>query len=120
MKTDGWHPVRFLVFEASLRRGSLNSRLTLLATAVVEQHAGTVDRARMTDFDRPTYDSDVEKKEGIPAGAERLRERLTSADAFIVASPEYNASMPGGLKNLIDWVSCAKPQPFNGKQGLLL
>jgi NAD(P)H-dependent FMN reductase len=74
----------------------------------------------MADFDCPSYDADVESQVGIPAGAERLRQRLDVADAFIIASPEYNASMPGALKNVIDWVSRVRPQPFNGKQGLLL
>jgi chromate reductase len=120
MQTDGQHQVRFLVFEASLRSGSLNGRLASLAASAVEQHGGTVHRARMTDFDCPTYDADVEKDEGIPAGAELLGRGLAAADAFIIASPEYNASMPGGLKNVIDWVSRAKPQPFNGRQGLLM
>jgi chromate reductase, NAD(P)H dehydrogenase (quinone) len=120
MQTDGRHSVRLLVFEASLRRGSLNDRLASLAASVTERNAGAVDRAHFTDFDCPTYDSDVEKEEGIPPGAERLRERLMAADAFIIVSPEYNASMPGGLKNVIDWASRVRPQPFNGKQGLLL
>ena len=102
MQTDGRHPVRLLVFEASLRSGSLNDRLASLAAFVAERNAATVDRAHFTDFDCPTYDSDVEKEEGIPPGAERLRERLTAAEAFIIVSPEYNASMPGGLKNVID------------------
>jgi NAD(P)H-dependent FMN reductase len=74
----------------------------------------------MTDFDCPSYDGDVEKASGVPAGAERLRERLAAADAFIIASPEYNASMPGVLKNAIDWVSRVRPQPFNGRQGMLI
>jgi chromate reductase, NAD(P)H dehydrogenase (quinone) len=120
MRTDGPHPIRLLVFEASLRSGSLNDRLASLAASVVEQHHGTVDRARMADFDCATYDTDLEKEDGIPAGAERLRGRLDEADGFIIASPEYNASMPGGLKNVIDWVSRVRPQPFNGKQGLLM
>jgi chromate reductase len=120
MHTSGRHLVRFLIFEASLRSGSFNDRLASLASSVVEENGGTVDRARMADFDCPYYDGDVEKDEGIPDGAERLRRRLVEVDAFIIASPEYNASMPGGLKNVIDWVSRAKPQPFNGKQGLLL
>ena len=42
------------------------------------------------------------------------------SDAFIIASPEYNASMPGHLKNAIDWVSRIRPQPFNGRQGMLI
>src|SRR5205814_2920415 len=55
-----------------------------------------------------------------PAGAEELRKRLLANDAFIIASPEYNASMPGHLKNSIDWVSRFRPQPFNERNGLLM
>jgi chromate reductase, NAD(P)H dehydrogenase (quinone) len=79
-----------------------------------------VDRATMADFDCPSYDGDAEASDGVPVGAQRLHERLVAADAFVIASPEYNASMPGVLKNAIDWVSRVRPQPFNGRQGLLL
>jgi len=111
-------PIRFLVFEASLGSKSLNDRLATLVASVIEQRAG-VDRARMSELDCPSYDHDVEKATGLPPGAEQLRRRLEAAHAFVIVSPEYNASMPGSLKNLIDWVSRASPQPFNGKQGLL-
>jgi NAD(P)H-dependent FMN reductase len=74
----------------------------------------------MADFDSPSYDQDAERESGLPTGAQRLRERLVTADAFMIASPEYNASMPGVLKNVIDWTSRFRPQPFNGRQGLLL
>jgi NAD(P)H-dependent FMN reductase len=120
MQTDGRHSVRFLVFGASLRRESLNGRLASLAASVVEEKGGTVDRAEMAEFDCPSYDQDVEVERGVAAGARQLRERLTAADAFIIASPEYNASMPGVLKNVVDWTSRLRPQPFNGKQGLLM
>lgn len=112
--------IRVLVFAGSLRRDSLNERLASLAAAVVEEQGGTVDRARMADFDCPSYDGDVERESGVPPGARRLRERLVAADAFLIASPEYNASMPGCLKNAIDWVSRVRPQPLNGRQGMLL
>jgi NAD(P)H-dependent FMN reductase len=118
--TPGDYPVRVLVFAASLRTGSLNDRLATLAAAVVEQKGGSVDRASMADFDCPSYDGDVEAEEGIPAGAQEFRRRLLAADAFIIASPEYNASMPGTLKNLIDWGSRFRPQPFKRKHGLLM
>ena len=118
--TDGRRQVRLLVFEASLREGSLNGRLASLAAAVVEEKGGVVDRAHMADFDCPSYDQDVEDEDGIPAGAEQFRERLLQADGFVIASPEYNASMPGVLKNVIDWASRFRPQPFNKKQGLLM
>ena len=116
----GRRPVRILVFAASLRQGSLNGRLAALAATVAAEKGGVVDRADLVDFECPSYDGDVEAEEGIPAGAGRLRERLLGADAFLIVSPEYNASMPGALKNAIDWTSRFRPQPFNGRQGLLM
>jgi NAD(P)H-dependent FMN reductase len=113
-------PVRVLVFAASLREHSLNDRLATLAATVAAEKGGTVDRAWMTDFDCPSYDGDAEGVQGLPEGARRLRDRLVTADACILASPEYNASMPGVLKNVIDWVSRHRPQPLNGRQLLLL
>jgi NAD(P)H-dependent FMN reductase len=112
--------VRVLVVAASLRQGSLNDRLASLAARVAGQKGGVVERATMEEFDCPSYDQDVESDGGPPPGAHRLRECLLKADAFIIASPEYNASMPGVLKNAIDWASRFRPQPFNGRQGLLL
>ena len=105
--------VRCLVFCASLRRGSLNGRLAQLAARTIEAAGCEVDLAQMSDFDAPSYDADVQNREGFPAGIEELRDRLTANDAFLIASPEYNFSMPGPLKNSIDWVSRVSPQPFN-------
>ena len=112
--------VRVLVFGASLRADSLNQKLAALATRVAERAGATVDHASMQDFDVPSYDGDAEEVSGIPKGAEELRRRLVESDAFIVASPEYNGSMPGVFKNLIDWTSRFRPQPFDGKHGLLM
>jgi chromate reductase, NAD(P)H dehydrogenase (quinone) len=112
--------LKVLVFGASLRADSLNGRLAALAARLIQQTGAAVDLASMRDFDVPSYDGDVEKAQGIPKGAEELRRRLLEADAFIVSSPEYNASMPGMFKNLIDWTSRFRPQPFDGKHGLLL
>jgi NAD(P)H-dependent FMN reductase len=113
-------PVRFLVFSASLRRDSLNTRLAELAAAAIEAGGGDVDVAAMRDFDAPSYDQDVQRDEGFPPGAEEFRRRLEACHGFVVASPEYNASMPGVLKNAIDWVSRYQPQPFNERHGLLM
>jgi chromate reductase, NAD(P)H dehydrogenase (quinone) len=113
-------PIRIFVFAASLRAESLNARLAALAAETVEENGGAADLASMREFDVPLYDADLEAAEGIPAGADRLRERLELADGFIIASPEYNASMPGVLKNLIDWTSRHRPQPFNERHALLL
>jgi chromate reductase, NAD(P)H dehydrogenase (quinone) len=113
-------PVRFLVFSASLRRGSLNTRLAELAAVTIEADGGDVDRAAMHEFDVPSYNADVQEADGFPAGAEELRRRLEQCDGFVVSAPEYNGSMPGVLKNAIDWVSRFIPQPFNELEGLLL
>jgi NAD(P)H-dependent FMN reductase len=113
-------PVRFLVVSASLRADSLNGRLAKLASLCVEANGGTAELKSMRDFDSPSYDADVQDSEGFPEGADRLRECIQTNDGFVVCSPEYNASMPGMLKNTIDWVSRFKPQPFNEKHGLLM
>ena len=113
-------PGRYLVFCASLRNDSLNGRLARLAAATVEANGGIVDSTAMPAFETPSYNSDVQDSEGFPPGADRLRECIQMNDAFVISSPEYNASMPGLLKNTIDWVSRFSPQPFNEKHGLLL
>jgi len=121
MARPGENPkLKVLVFAASLRVESHNRKLAALAARVAERFGAEVDHASMREFDVPPFDGDVELKEGIPPGADELRRRLLDNDAFIISSPEYNASMPGTIKNLIDWTSRARPQPFNERHGLLL
>jgi chromate reductase, NAD(P)H dehydrogenase (quinone) len=82
--------------------------------------AGSSIRPRCPDSTRPSYNADVQDAEGFPPGADRLRDCILTNDAFVISSPEYNASMPGSLKNTIDWVSRFSPQPFNEKHGLVM
>jgi NAD(P)H-dependent FMN reductase len=112
--------LKVLVFAASLRAESLNSRLAVAAARGAERFGAEVDLASMRDFDVPLYDGDLEAGEGIPEGARELQRLLLANDAFIISSPEYNASMPGAIKNLIDWASRFRPQPFDGRHALLL
>ena len=109
-----------LVVAASLRAESLNARLAALAAGVARASGAAVDHASMREFEVPSYDGDVEHADGIPKGAGEFQRRLAACDALIVSSPEYNGSMPGFFKNLIDWTSRFRPQPFDGKQGLLM
>jgi len=113
-------PLRFLVFSASLRTDSLNTCLARLAARRIEEYGGTVDFAEMKEFDCPSFNQDMQNKSGIPAGAEQFRQRLEANNAIVISSPEYNASMPGLLKNAIDWVSRFSPQPFNERHALLM
>ncbi|MBP6810589.1 MAG: NAD(P)H-dependent oxidoreductase [Saprospiraceae bacterium] len=111
---------RFLVFSASLRKDSLNTQLAKLAAAVIEKNGGVVDFANMSDFDCPSFNQDLETGGFHPPGAEEFKKRILANDAFIIASPEYNGSIPGLLKNSIDWVSRFRPQPFNESHALLM
>ncbi|MET7801795.1 NADPH-dependent FMN reductase [Streptomyces decoyicus] len=113
-------PLRVLVLGASLRAGSSNARLASLVGRMLADAGAVVDLAAMRDFDMPLYDGDVEAAHGLPEGALALRDRLERCDAFVLASPEYNASVPGVVKNAIDWVSRVRPQPFKTKHALLV
>jgi NAD(P)H-dependent FMN reductase len=96
---DKREPVRFLVFSASLRADSLNSRLAALAADTIEANGGQVDRASMADFDAPSFDADLLATRGQPHGAKEFRRRLQGADAFgllLSASP----SLVGGNRGL--------------------
>ncbi|WP_432185960.1 NADPH-dependent FMN reductase [Streptomyces sp. Tue6028] len=113
-------PLRFLVFGAALRADSANARLASLVARLLSDTGAAVDLAAMRDFDMPLYDGDTEAAEGLPHGALALRDRLERSDAFVISSPEYNASVPGVLKNAIDWVSRVRPQPFKTKHAMLV
>jgi chromate reductase, NAD(P)H dehydrogenase (quinone) len=94
--------MRILGIAGSLRRGSYNH--ALLREAAERLPAG----AELVEFDRlgeiPPYDADVEAK-GVPEPVEALRQAMLEADAVVVATPEYNHSIPGVLKNALDWAS---------------
>jgi chromate reductase len=99
--------VRVLAVSGSLRADSYNTRL--LEAAAAAAPAGVevelLDRGLVADL--PLYDQDLED-EGAPASVDLLREAWAGADAILFATPEYNGSVPGGLKNAIDWASRPK------------
>lgn len=109
-----------LVFSASLRKESFNTKLAKLAVQIIEKNGGIADLANMSEFDCPSLNQDLETDNFHPPGAEELRKRILANDGFIISSPEYNGSMPGLLKNTIDWVSRFRPQPFNEQHALLM
>lgn len=119
-KISQQEPLRILVFSASLRKDSMNTVLAKLAASAIEKNGGIVDFAYMHEFDCPSLNQDLEVDDFHPSGAAELRKRILANDAFIIASPEYNGSIPGLLKNTIDWVSRYRPQPFNETHALLM
>ncbi|MEV8533663.1 NAD(P)H-dependent oxidoreductase [Streptomyces sp. NPDC051211] len=117
---DARASLRVLVLAGSARTGSVNARLATLVADLVSQAGAPADLATLGEFVMPPYDADAESDQGQPPGAVALRERIDAAQALIIASPEYNASVPGVLKNAVDWVSRFRPQPFKDKQTLLI
>jgi chromate reductase len=105
--------LNLLGISGSLRRGSYNTRL--LDTMKAMLPAGLA--LEIATFDGlPVYNGDDEDATGIPPLALDFIGRIRVADAVIIATPEYNFSIPGGLKNAIDWVSRIKQQPFRHKR----
>lgn len=116
---------RVLVLGGSLRQGSFNKRLARFAAREVEAQGLEATLADLADHRMPLYDGDLEQAQGIPESARTLRELFASHEGLILASPEYNGSIPGVLKNAIDWIS--RPDgdvpglvAFQGRTALLL
>jgi chromate reductase, NAD(P)H dehydrogenase (quinone) len=112
--------LRLLAFAASLRQASLNRKLIEVATGIARALGASVDLADFREFDMPLFDGDIQARDGPPPGAHEFKRRLDAADGLLLASPEYNYSIPGTLKNAIDWVSRFRPVPFRRKSAMLL
>ncbi len=112
--------MRILMCAAALRQESSNKKLIKVAATLAKNAQHDVDVASFSDFMLPIYDGDVEEKQGIPEVAKQFAIRMQQAQALIIASPEYNHSIPGTLKNLIDWVSRISPMPWRNQYILLL
>ena len=112
--------LRLLAFAASLRRGSINRKLLGPVVEQARAAGAEVDVAEFAEFEMPMFNADVQAASGFPPGAEELARRMRAADGMLIVSPEYNYSLPGTLKNAIDWVSRMRPMPFLGKSALLL
>jgi chromate reductase len=96
---------KILAFAGSLRQGSFNKMLIKIAVEGARQAGADVTLIDLLDYPLPIYNGDIEKNEGLPANALKLKELMFNSDGFIIASPEYNSSISGVLKNTIDWIS---------------
>lgn len=113
--------MKVLVFAASLRKASLNRKFAALAAGLLERDPSLqIDHADYRDFEMPPYDGDLEEASGLPSGSREFINRIQQAGAIVISTPEYNGSIPGTLKNAIDWASRAKPNPLDKKPVLLL
>jgi NAD(P)H-dependent FMN reductase len=94
--------MRIVGIAGSLRSGSFNA--ALLRAALEECPPGvSIEIESIRGI--PLYDGDVEKAQGLPARVVELKDKIASADALLLVTPEYNNSIPGVFKNAIDWMS---------------
>jgi NAD(P)H-dependent FMN reductase len=96
---------KILVLAGSLRKGSNNKKLALIASTAAKKAGADVTYIDLKDYPLPIYDGDIEESQGLPQNAIKLKELMIQSDGFIIASPEYNSSISGALKNFIDWTS---------------
>jgi chromate reductase len=100
-----------LGFAGSLRQKSFN-RAALRAAVELAPEGMTIETFDLAPIQ--PYNEDV-KERGFPPPVQELREKIRATDALLIVTPEYNRSIPGVLKNAIDWASRPPDQPFDGK-----
>ena len=110
MTKDG--PISFVVMLGSLRKASFNGIVARSLQALAPD--GVTIRMLGSVGALPIYDADIQA-EGFPAEVTAMADAVRAADGVIIVWPEYKYSIPGGLKNAIDWLSRLPNQPFAGK-----
>ncbi|MCS6797003.1 MAG: NAD(P)H-dependent oxidoreductase [Myxococcota bacterium] len=104
-----------VAISGSLRKGSFNSALLRAAAELAPDDLVLVEGSIAAI---PLYDGDLEAREGLPPAVVELKAQIAAADGLLLATPEYNQSFPGVLKNAIDWLSrppADVPRVFGGK-----
>jgi chromate reductase, NAD(P)H dehydrogenase (quinone) len=105
--------IRILGLSGSLRSGSHNTALLRAAALSLPSGAGLEVFDGLRDL--PAYDADLDTPETEPESVARLRGAIAAADGVLIATPEFNGSIPGALKNALDWAS--RPFPENSLKG---
>lgn len=96
---------KILAFAGSMRKGSYNKKVVKVAIEGAKNAGAEVTYIDLEDYPLPIYNSDEHEGEGFPENALKLQRLFGEHNGFLISSPEYNASVPGGLKNVIDFVS---------------
>jgi chromate reductase len=107
------HQQTILTLCGSLRQGSFNRRLAATAPELAPEGMVFVEAPPIGGI--PLYNADLQNDSGFPDDVSALVRAISAADGVLIVSPEYNFSVPGVLKNAIDWVSRHPDQPFAGK-----
>jgi chromate reductase len=108
-------PVKLTAFAGSFRTSSWNRKLLALAVRNATAAGAEVDVIDLRTLAIPIYDEDLEQASGLPDGVKLLKDRIAASQGVMIATPEYNHSIPGGLKNALDWVSRPPNNPLHDK-----
>ncbi|HET7153591.1 MAG TPA: NAD(P)H-dependent oxidoreductase [Candidatus Kapabacteria bacterium] len=104
--------IHILGISGSLRKASFNTATLRAAQELLPENM-TMETFDISGI--PLYNDDVLSEKGFPDIVQKFREHIAAADALLIVTPEYNYSIPGTLKNAIDWASRAPKQPLNDK-----
>lgn len=96
---------KIVAFAGSLRTGSYNKKLALVAADAARAAGAEVTVVDLRELNLPVFDQDIEDSTGLPEGAKKFKALLRESDGFLIAAPEYNSSITAALKNAIDWAS---------------
>jgi len=112
---------KILVFAGSTRTGAYSGKNADAAVRELVAQGAEVTRISLADYPLPIMDQDLEKEKGVPENAVKLARLFVEHDGILIATPEYNGSIPPLLKNAIDWISRVRRdrgvalRPFSGK-----
>ncbi|KFZ38713.1 hypothetical protein HR45_04635 [Shewanella mangrovi] len=104
--------LNFVVLTGSLRQASYNAAIAKTLPELAPANANIIALGSIGDF--PLYNADVQEQ-GMPVVVTEMADAIAKSDGLIIVSPEYNYSVPGVLKNALDWISRCSPQPIAGK-----
>lgn len=96
---------KILVFAGSIRTGAYSGKTADAAQKELALQGAEVTRISLADYPLPIMDEDLEAEKGIPENAYKLARLFVAHDGILIATPEYNGSIPPLLKNAIDWIS---------------
>lgn len=116
---------KILAIAASFREHSYNKRVLNVAAAGARSAGADVTVVDLRDYPLPIYDADMQADGAFDENAYRLQDMMNESDGFLIGSPEYNGTIPGGFKNMIDWTSRANDRyqmyaPVKGKTAALI
>lgn len=117
--------VKVLAISGSTREASINKKLLNEAAGIARSAGADVTIVDLNDYPIAFYSEDLEKDHGMPNKAKQLRKQMVQSDVILIASPEYNGSLPAVLKNVIDWSSRSETggpsrEAFQGKTFVIM